>query len=85
MGCLTLCEKGINPETARVQKNGRMKCGRVHKRLSAYRGGELSSLEQDRMRAHLADCPEYTKRYEEFQCVWDFLDNLPDIQPALGF
>lgn len=92
-GLFNLIKKEIDPETAtrlpdggqEVRKHEKMKCRRVHKRLSAYQDGELRLEEQDRIRAHLADCPECRKRYEEFQRIWDVLDDLPDIQSAPGF
>ena len=62
-----------------------MKCRRVQKRLSAYQDGELGSAEQFRIEAHLADCPECREKYQEFQRIWDALDDLPDIQPTPGF
>jgi anti-sigma factor RsiW len=62
-----------------------MKCRNIQKRLPVYQDGELSSVEQDRIKAHLTDCPECSKRYKELQRVWDLLSDLPDIQPMPGF
>lgn len=62
-----------------------MKCRKVQERLSAYQDGELGSAEHDRIKAHLTDCPECSKRYKELQRAWGLLSDLPDIQPMPGF
>ena len=62
-----------------------MKCRNIQKRLPVYQDGELGSVEQDRIKAHLTDCLECSKRYKELQRVWDLLSDLPDIQPMPGF
>jgi anti-sigma factor RsiW len=62
-----------------------MKCRNVQKRLPVYQDGELSSVEQNRIKSHLTDCPECSKQYKELQRVWDLLSDFPDIQPMPGF
>lgn len=62
-----------------------MKCRNVQKRLSAYQDGELRVDEQDRIKAHLLDCPACRKQYETFLHIWDALGDLPDIQSSPEF
>jgi anti-sigma factor RsiW len=62
-----------------------MKCRKIQKRLSAYQDGELRSVEQERVKIHLMDCPECRREYIELQRIWHVLGELPDIQPASGF
>lgn len=69
----------------KLRKHKKMKCRNVQKRLSAYQDGELKVKGQDRIKAHLIDCPECRKQYERLLHIWDALDNLPDIQPRPEF
>jgi anti-sigma factor RsiW len=62
-----------------------MKCHAVEKRLSAYQDGALSVSEIEDISRHLADCVSCRETYENFQRLWQRLDDLKPIPPPPGF
>jgi anti-sigma factor RsiW len=62
-----------------------MKCEKVFQELIAYLEGRLAPAERSQIEEHLANCPACRARAEEFRGVWSVMDELPAIEPSLGF
>jgi anti-sigma factor RsiW len=62
-----------------------MKCEKVSQELIAYLDGKLSADVRSEVEKHLANCAACRARAEEFRGVWSVIDQLPAIEPSLGF
>lgn len=62
-----------------------MKCEQVRNCLPAVLDGRVSGEERDRVNAHLDACAVCARQAEEMRSVWLALDELPAIEPSLGF
>lgn len=62
-----------------------MKCHEVENVLIAYLDRRANSAERRELEEHLADCAPCRTRAEEFRKVWNVLDEVPSIEPSLGF
>jgi len=50
-----------------------MKCIQVQLRLSAFLDGEVSPVETDEIKSHLAQCPDCRKIADEFSLVYNMI------------
>jgi anti-sigma factor RsiW len=62
-----------------------MKCQEVAKELIAYLDRRANSAERQIIEEHLATCSGCRTRAEQFRKVWNVLDEVPSIEPSLGF
>jgi anti-sigma factor RsiW len=62
-----------------------MKCEDVSKELIAYLDRRANSAEREQVETHLAECAACRKRAEEFRRLWNMLDEVPLVEPSLGF
>jgi anti-sigma factor RsiW len=62
-----------------------MKCEEVSQGLIAYLDGRSSVGERQGIEQHIAECAACWTRAEEFRRVSSLLDEVPAIEPSLGF
>lgn len=62
-----------------------MNCERIGERLIAYVDGRATNAERREVEAHLAACVACRTRAEEFDQLWDVLDEVPMIEPSPAF
>jgi len=62
-----------------------MKCEDVSNNLIAYLDMRMDSAERREMEEHLAGCAACRARADEFRQIWKVMDELPAIEPSLGF
>ena len=62
-----------------------MKCEEVSKELIAYLDRRANSAERHDVEEHLAACAECRTRAEEFRKLWSVLEEVPMLEPSLGF
>ncbi len=62
-----------------------MKCENVSKELIAYLDRRASSAERSMVEEHLAECANCHARAEELRTLWSVMDEMPVIEPSLGF
>jgi anti-sigma factor RsiW len=62
-----------------------MNCERIETMLVAYLDGKARESERREVEAHLEACAACRKRAEEFRRVWSVLDEVPAVEPSLGF
>jgi anti-sigma factor RsiW len=61
------------------------KCEDVSKQLIAYLDRRASSADRSEVEAHLAACSACHQRAEDFRKLWGVLDEMPVLEPSLGF
>ena len=62
-----------------------MKCEEITKELVGYLDRRANSAERQHVEEHLQECAVCRSRAEEFRGVWNMLEELPVIEPSLGF
>ena len=62
-----------------------MKCEDVSKELIPYLDRRASSADRHEVEEHLASCAGCRIRAEELRTLWSVLDEVPIVQPSLGF
>lgn len=62
-----------------------MKCEDVSRELIPYLDRRANSAERREVEEHLASCAACRTRAEEFRRLWNVLDEVPAIEPSLGF
>jgi anti-sigma factor RsiW len=62
-----------------------MKCLDVSKDLIGYLDRRANSAERREMEDHLVACVSCRSRAEELRGVWNLLDEMPAVEPSLGF
>jgi len=62
-----------------------MKCHEVENELIAYLDRRTNSADRKELDEHLATCSPCRLRAEGFRKVWNVLDEVPSIEPSLGF
>jgi len=62
-----------------------MKCHEVENELIAYLDRRANSADRKQLEEHLATCSACRFRAEGFRKVWNVLDEVPSIEPSLGF
>jgi predicted anti-sigma-YlaC factor YlaD len=62
-----------------------MKCSDVSKDLIGYLDRRANSAERREVEEHLTACPSCRMRAEELRKVWTVLDEVPLVEPSLGF
>jgi predicted anti-sigma-YlaC factor YlaD len=62
-----------------------MKCEDVSKELIPYLDRRASSADRHEVEEHLAACAGCRTRAEELRTLWSVLDEVPMVQPSLGF
>ena len=62
-----------------------MKCENISKELIAYLDRRASSAERSMVEEHLAECVNCHARAEDFRKLWGAMDEMPVIEPSLGF
>lgn len=62
-----------------------MKCEEVSNELIAYLDHRMDSAERHEVEEHLAGCEACRARTNEFRRVWKVMDEVPFIEPSLGF
>ena len=62
-----------------------MKCENISKELIAYLDRRANSAERLMVEEHLAECALCHARAEEFRKLWSVMDEMPAIEPSLGF
>src|SRR5271163_795944 len=62
-----------------------MKCEDVSKELIAYLDRRANSAERHNVEEHLAACSACHQRAEDFRKLWGVLDEVPLVEPSLGF
>lgn len=62
-----------------------MKCEDVSNELIAYLDRRANSAERRDVEGHLAACADCRERAEEFRKLWNVLDEMPVLEPSLGF
>ncbi len=62
-----------------------MKCEEISKELIAYLDRRASAAERRTVEDHLAGCAACQTRAEEFRKLWNMLDEVPAVEPSLGF
>lgn len=62
-----------------------MNCERMETLLIAYLDGKARENERRDVELHLAACAACRTRAEEFRRVWGVLEELPAVEPSLGF
>jgi len=61
------------------------KCEDVSKQLIAYLDRRANSAERHEVEEHLAACSACHQRAEDFRKLWGVLDEVPLVEPSLGF
>ena len=61
------------------------KCEEVSKQLIAYLDRRANSADRHEVEEHLAACSACHQRAEDFRKLWGALDEVPLIEPSLGF
>ena len=63
-----------------------MNCADLENRMIGFLDGRLSATEREELERHFAACAPCRSRAEEFQRLWDALDEMPAIEasPAFG-
>jgi anti-sigma factor RsiW len=62
-----------------------MNCSDVSKGLIAYLDRRADSAERQEIERHLLSCIDCRARAEQFRALWGVMDELPVIEPSLGF
>jgi anti-sigma factor RsiW len=62
-----------------------MKCEDVSKELIAYLDRRANSAERHNVEEHLSACSDCRTRAEELRRLWNVLDEVPMVEPSLGF
>jgi predicted anti-sigma-YlaC factor YlaD len=62
-----------------------MSCERISNALIAYLDGRASAKERGEVETHLKLCAGCRERAEEFRRLWSAMDEVPAIEPSLGF
>jgi anti-sigma factor RsiW len=62
-----------------------MKCEEISKEFITYLDRRASSAERRMIEEHLAGCAACQTRAEEFRKLWSVLDEVPAVEPSLGF
>jgi anti-sigma factor RsiW len=62
-----------------------MSCKNIESALIAYLDGKARENERRDVEAHLETCAACRTRAEEFRRVWSVLDEVPAVEPSLGF
>lgn len=62
-----------------------MKCSEISKDLIGYLDRRANSAERREVEEHLAACASCHRRAEELRGVWNVLEEVPSIEPSLGF
>jgi anti-sigma factor RsiW len=62
-----------------------MKCEDVSKELIPYLDRRASSADRHEVEEHLAACVACRTRAEELRALWSVLDEVPIVEPSLGF
>jgi len=62
-----------------------MSCKNIEGALIAYLDGKARESERREVEAHLEECAACRTRAEEFRRVWSVLDEVPAVEPSLGF
>lgn len=62
-----------------------MNCKNIETMLVAYLDGKARENERREVEAHLEACAACRTRAEEFRRVWSVLDEVPAVEPSLGF
>jgi len=62
-----------------------MKCEDVSKELIAYLDRRANSAERHDVEEHLSACSGCRTRAEELRRLWNVLDEVPMVEPSLGF
>jgi len=62
-----------------------MNCERISTELIAYLDGRAGAAERREMESHLAACAACRARAEGFRGVWKALEEIPVVEPSLGF
>jgi anti-sigma factor RsiW len=62
-----------------------MKCENISKELIAYLDRRANSAERLMVEEHLAECANCHARAEDFRKLWSVMDEMPVIEPSLGF
>jgi predicted anti-sigma-YlaC factor YlaD len=62
-----------------------MSCETISSALIAYLDGRASAKEHGDVEAHLKLCAECRERTEEFRRLWNVMEEVPAIEPSLGF
>ena len=62
-----------------------MRCQEAANELIAYLDRRTNSADRKQLEEHLATCSPCRLRAEEFRKVWNVLDEVPSIEPSLGF
>ena len=62
-----------------------MKCEDISKELIAYLDRRANSAERRAVEEHLGACAACRARAEDFRKLWGVLDEMPVIEPSLGF
>jgi|YelNatPaOPRAMG01_1025707.scaffolds.fasta_scaffold07414_9 hypothetical protein len=62
-----------------------MKCEKAQELFSEHLEGKLEKPMRVAFEKHLAECSECTKAFESFQITWRMLDELPQLEPPIGF
>lgn len=62
-----------------------MKCENISKELISYLDRRANSAERLMVEEHLAECANCHARAEEFRKLWSAMDEMPVIEPSLGF
>jgi anti-sigma factor RsiW len=62
-----------------------MNCERISTELIAYLDGRAGAAERHEVETHLAVCAACRARAEEFRGVWKALEEIPVVEPSLGF
>src|SRR5271163_748561 len=61
------------------------KCEEVSKQLIAYLDRRANSADRHEVEEHLAACSACHERAEDFRKLWGVLDEVPVVEPSLGF
>lgn len=62
-----------------------MNCSDVSKGLIAYLDRRADSAERQEIERHLVACNDCRARAEQFRVLWGAMDEMPVIEPSLGF
>ena len=62
-----------------------MKCEDVSKELIPYLDRRSNSADRHEVEEHLAICVACRTRAEELRTLWSVLDEVPIVEPSLGF
>ena len=76
---------GAAGSASRRGRKAVMKCENISKELIAYLDRRANSAERSMVEEHLAECAACQARAEEFRKLWSVMDEMPVIEPSLGF